>query len=80
MHPVFKQLDFSLLFGFIVAVFLVAATIEFATSWSDGQRGLLLYEKTCPLNTTFYDEANAVGYKFQNEGPNGQGTRQGRRP
>lgn len=67
MHTVFKQFDFSLLFGLVVAAFLAIAAFEFSTSWSDGQRGLLLYEKTCPLNTTFYDEANARGYNLHDE-------------
>ena len=75
MHTVFKQLDFGLLFGLIVAVFLVIASIQLSSSWSDGQRGLLLYEKTCPLNTSFYDEGNTKGYKVGDERANEPGAR-----
>ena len=40
----------SHLFPALMLVFVTIAVTQFAFAWGDAQRGILLYERTCPLN------------------------------
>ncbi len=40
----------SLLFPIVMLVFVAVAITQFALAWDGAQRGILLYERTCPLN------------------------------
>jgi hypothetical protein len=37
-------------FAIVIFMFVAFATIQFSRGWGDAQRGLLLFEKACPLN------------------------------
>jgi hypothetical protein len=45
-----RQFDVSLLFIVAMLVFVSISVAQFCGAWNDAQRGLLLYERTCPLN------------------------------
>ncbi len=45
-----RRFDLTLLFVVVVLVFVTIAVAQFSRGWADAQRGLLLYERTCPLN------------------------------
>jgi hypothetical protein len=40
----------SLLFPIVMLAFVAAAIVEFSSDWSGAERGIVLYERTCPLN------------------------------
>lgn len=50
MHALPRRLDLTLVFVIVVLLFVTFAVAQFSRSWPDAQRGLLLYERTCPLN------------------------------
>ena len=45
-----QGVDLAPAFALVVLLFVAFATYQFSHSWNDAQAGLLLYEKTCPLN------------------------------
>jgi hypothetical protein len=40
----------SLLFPIVMLAFVAITITQFALAWSGAERGILLYERTCPLN------------------------------
>jgi hypothetical protein len=44
------RFDLTLAFVIVTLVFVCISVAQFSRGWSDAQRGLLLYEQTCPLN------------------------------
>ncbi len=48
--PLPRRFDFTPVFIVVVLVFVTIAVAQFSRGWADAQRGLLLYERTCPLN------------------------------
>jgi hypothetical protein len=45
-----RGFDLAPLFIALILAFAAVAAIELSSSWPDAQRGLLLFEKTCPLS------------------------------
>jgi hypothetical protein len=45
-----RRFDFSLVLIAAVLAFVVVATVQFTRSLPGGERGLLLYERTCPIH------------------------------
>lgn len=45
-----RPFDLTLLFVITMLVFVSICIAQFSWGWTDAQRGLLLYERTCPLN------------------------------
>lgn len=41
----------SHLFPVVMVVFVAIAVTQFSLAWGNAQRGILLYERTCPLNS-----------------------------
>jgi hypothetical protein len=40
----------SLLFPIVMLVFVAITIAQFSLAWGGAERGILLYERTCPLN------------------------------
>jgi hypothetical protein len=45
------RFDFSPVLFAVVLAFVVLASVQFVSSLSGGERGLLLFEKACPIHT-----------------------------
>jgi hypothetical protein len=48
-----RGLDFTPALFAVVLLFLVGAGFEFLRSWPGGERGLLNFEKACPIYSTY---------------------------
>jgi hypothetical protein len=46
-----RGLDFTPALFAIVLVFVVLGTLQFSRSLAGGERGLLLFERACPIHT-----------------------------
>lgn len=44
------RLDLPLLFAMLMLGFGAVAIIQVSSAWTGAERGILLYERTCPLN------------------------------
>jgi hypothetical protein len=47
-----RGLDFTPLLFAIVLAFVVVGSVQFARSLAGGERGLLLFERACPIRTS----------------------------
>jgi hypothetical protein len=45
-----RGFDFTLVFAVTIVLFIALSMIQFSNSWGDAQRGLLIFEKACPLS------------------------------
>jgi hypothetical protein len=45
------RLDFTPLLLATVLAFVIVGTVQFLSSFPGGERGLLLFEKACPIHT-----------------------------
>lgn len=48
--PATKAFDLTPVFAAIMMVFVIVSALQFSRAWPDAQRGLLLFEKACPLS------------------------------
>jgi hypothetical protein len=47
-----RGFDFTPVLFAIVLVFVVVGTLQFSRSLAGGERGLLIFEKTCPIHSS----------------------------
>jgi len=44
-----RRFDPTVLFVVVMLVFVAVAVTQFSLAWNGAERGLVLYEQTCPL-------------------------------
>jgi hypothetical protein len=47
-----RRFDSASAFVTAIVVFIVVATMQFASSWGDAQNGLVAFERACPAHAT----------------------------
>jgi hypothetical protein len=50
-EPSAQGFDFTPILFAVVLLFVVVAIVQFSQGWAGGQRGLLSFEKACPIYT-----------------------------